>query len=85
MSRAHHTDRPHRSGPDAYRMRTQLIHGAGDSSKRWDFTHHLARSGAGRSQHTGRPPVRGEAVVDRGDKRPEEGSVWHAAPTPSSR
>jgi hypothetical protein len=40
MSREHHTDRPHRSRTDAYRMRTQLMHGAGDR-KRWDFTHHI--------------------------------------------
>ena len=40
MSREHHTDRPHRSRTDAYRMRTQLMHGAGDC-KRWDCTHHL--------------------------------------------
>lgn len=41
MSREHHTGSPHRSRTDAYRMRTQLIHGSGDSSKRWDFTHHI--------------------------------------------
>ena len=40
MSREHHTGRPHRSRTDAYRMRTQLMHGAGDR-KRWDFTHHI--------------------------------------------
>ena len=40
MNTEHRIDRPHRSRTDAYRMRTQLIHGAGDR-QRWDFTHHI--------------------------------------------
>ncbi len=43
MSREHHTGRLRCSRTDAYRMRTQLMHGAGDR-KRWEVVAFLDRT-----------------------------------------